>query len=319
MPKTAWIFVGISFTLVLLSILGFSYWQQNQQLQELKATFEQNEAQHQRLTNDLAGSKARIDRLLEEKDSVLQAQKGLEQDMRKMLESKDITISQGQGKLLVEILDRVLFDSGQAVLKTEGEQVLQKIAQILAQYPNRQVQIIGHTDNVPIRNRYASNWELSTARATAAVRFLCDSGGVDPRRLGAVGYGEFRPIADNSTEDGRAHNRRIAVVVLSEELAGSDAILAEKMREATNQPKSTITGTLPAGTNQVETPALMVSNSITGNIETNLSNLAAAPNSGTTKSAVAPMANSVTNDPAMRADGPPTTNQAVIHDDPDEP
>ncbi len=319
MPKTAWIFVGISFTLVLLSILGFSYWQQNQQLQELKATFEQNEAQYQRLTNDLAGSKARIDRLLEEKDSVLQAQKGLEQDMRKMLESKDITISQGQGKLLVEILDRVLFDSGQAVLKTEGEQVLQKIAQILAQYPNRQVQIIGHTDNVPIRNRYASNWELSTARATAAVRFLCDSGGVDPRRLGAVGYGEFRPIADNSTEDGRAHNRRIAVVVLSEELAGSDAILVEKMREATNQPKSTITGTLPAGTNQVETPALMVSNSITGNIETNLSNLAAATNSGTTKSAVAPMANSVTNDPAMRADGPPTTNQAVIHDDPDEP
>lgn len=318
MPKTAWIFVGISFALVLLSILGFSYWQQNQQLQELKTSFEQNEAQYQKLTNDLAASKARIDRLLEEKDSVLQAQKGLEQDMRKMLESKDITVSQGQGKLLVEILDRVMFDSGQAILKTEGEQVLQKIAQILAQYPNRQVQIIGHTDNVPIRNRYASNWELSTARATAAVRFLCDSGGVDPRRLGAVGYGEFRPIADNSTEDGRAHNRRIAVVILSEELAGSDAILAEKMREATNQPKSTITGTLPAGTNQVESRALIVSNSITGHIATNVSNLAAAPNSGTNMSAVAPMANRVTNNPAMRTEAPPSTNEAVL-DDPDEP
>ncbi len=318
MPKTAWIFVGISFALVLLSILGFSYWQQNQQLQELKTSFEQNEAQYQKLTNDLAASKARIDRLLEEKDSVLQAQKGLEQDMRKMLESKDITVSKGQGKLLVEILDRVMFDSGQAILKTEGEQVLQKIAQILAQYPNRQVQIIGHTDNVPIRNRYASNWELSTARATAAVRFLCESGGVDPRRLGAVGYGEFRPIADNSTEDGRAHNRRIAVVILSEELAGSDAILAEKMREATNQPQSTITGTIPAGTNQVESRALMVSNSIMGHLATNGLNLAAATNFGTNQSAVAPMVNRVTNDPAMRTEAPPSTKEAVL-EDPEEP
>ena len=72
------------------------------------------------------------------------------------------------------------------------------------------------------RSRFPSNWELSTARATAAVRFLTENAGVDPRRLGAVGYGEFRPVADNATPEGRARNRRIAITILSEEMAGAD-------------------------------------------------------------------------------------------------
>ena len=97
---------------------------------------------------------------------------------------------------------------------------------MLAQYPKRQIHVIGHTDNVPIRagsrGRYASNWELSTARATAAVRFLQEKAAVDPHRLGAVGYGEFHPIADNTTAEGRAKNRRIALVVLPEELGAAD-------------------------------------------------------------------------------------------------
>ena len=115
---------------------------------------------------------------------------------------------------------------GEAELKPEGEKVIQKIATVLAQYPDRQIHVIGHTDNVPIRvgprTKFASNWELSTARAIAAVRFLCEKAGGDPRRLGAVGYGEFHPIADNSTTEGRAKNRRIALVVLPEELSGAE-------------------------------------------------------------------------------------------------
>jgi chemotaxis protein MotB len=150
--------------------------------------------------------------------------------MRAALESKDVTISQLQGKLTVNILDRVLFDSGEAELKSGGEEVLRKVAAVLAQHPNVKLHVIGHTDNVPIRagarNRFASNWELSTARATAAVRFLSEKAGVDPRRLGAVGYGEFRPVADNATAEGRARNRRIAITILSEELAGADIVPA---------------------------------------------------------------------------------------------
>jgi chemotaxis protein MotB len=114
----------------------------------------------------------------------------------------------------------------------------------LNQYPQRQIHVIGHTDNVPIRAgpkaRFATNWELSTARAIAAVRYLCEKAGADARRLGAVGYGEFHPVADNSTAEGRARNRRIALVVLPEELAGADGTIA-------SPPKA-------SGTNRINKP-----------------------------------------------------------------
>jgi chemotaxis protein MotB len=126
-----------------------------------------------------------------------------------------------------------MFESGEAVLKPDGEAVLLKVAGVLKQHPTLMVHVVGHTDNVPIRasarSRFASNWELSTARALAAVRFLSESGGVDPRRLGAVGYGEYHPIADNTTEKGRAKNRRIAITVVSDEVVGADAALAPVM------------------------------------------------------------------------------------------
>jgi chemotaxis protein MotB len=144
--------------------------------------------------------------------------------MRSDLESKDVTISKLQGKLTVNILDRVMFDSGEAILQPDGEAVLQKIAGILAGHPELKIHVIGHTDNVPIHtSRFASNWELSTARALAAVHFLTEKAGVDPRRVGVVGYGEYRPLADNSTAEGRARNRRIAITILPDELAAADA------------------------------------------------------------------------------------------------
>ena len=105
---------------------------------------------------------------------------------------------------------------------------MQKIAGLLASHSELKIHVIGHTDNVPIRpsahNRFTSNWELSAARALAAVHYLVDKAGVDPRRLGAVGYGEFRPIADNATPEGRAKNRRIAITILADELAGVDTL-----------------------------------------------------------------------------------------------
>ncbi len=161
--------------------------------------------------------------LEKEKEEVGQRAKGLEDEMRSDLESKDVTISKLQGKLTVNILDRVMFDSGEAILKPDGEAVLRKIAAILAGHPELKIHVIGHTDNVPIRTRFASNWELSTARALAAVHFLTERAGVDPHRVGAVGYGEYRPLADNSTPEGRAKNRRIAITILPDELAGADA------------------------------------------------------------------------------------------------
>jgi chemotaxis protein MotB len=176
---------------------------------------------------------AQLDALRKEKEAAVAGHGQFEKEMRAALESKDVTISQLQGKLTVNILDRVMFESGEAVLKPDGEAVLLKAAEVLKMHPTLMVHVVGHTDNVPIRTgareRFASNWELSTARALAAVRFLSEKGGMDPRRLGAVGYGEYHPIADNSTEKGRAKNRRIAITVVSDEIVGSDAALAPSL------------------------------------------------------------------------------------------
>ena len=223
--------------ILIIIVLALCLWSQSQQhekdLAALRAKLAQTAADLgaaqndgtslQQQVNTLQGE---VDDLQKQTNQVVQSAKGLEDEMRNDLQSKDVTISKLQGKLTVNILDRILFDSGEAVLKPDGEAVLLKIAAILAQHPELKIHVVGHTDNVPIRpearSRFASNWELSTARALAAVRFLTERAGVDPRRVGAVGYGEFRPIADNSTPEGRARNRRIAIVILPDEFVGAD-------------------------------------------------------------------------------------------------
>jgi chemotaxis protein MotB len=234
MPKEAWTIAGVLTIALLLGLLGYASWEKKREVEQVRAELAgtqaavaKGEAEVSQLKEQLAAAQARMTNLQKENESVVQSHQSLEDEMRAALESKDVTISQLQGKLTVNILDRILFDSGEADLKPDGAAVLRKVAAILAQHPNLKVHVIGHTDNVPIkpsaRNRFPTNWELSTARANAAVRFLCEKAGVDPRRLGAVGYGEFRPVADNSTAEGRAKNRRIAITILSDEVAGSDA------------------------------------------------------------------------------------------------
>jgi len=197
----------------------------------------------------IAALKLQVADLEQDKETAAQMAKGLENEMRANLESKDVTISKLQGKLTVDILDRVMFDSGEAVLKPDGQAVLQKIAAILAKHGELKIHVIGHTDNVPIRpaahSRFASNWELSTARALAAVHFLTEQAGLDPRRVGAVGYGEYRPIADNATAEGRARNRRIAVTILPDELAGADTAPAAVPTPPTNAPPITPAPDMP--------------------------------------------------------------------------
>ncbi len=233
MPKETWIIASVLTVLLLVGLLGYSSYDKKRRLDQAQGTLAEaraaaakSEAEAAALSQKLTESQTRIAELQKEKEAVVQSHRSLEDEMRAALETKDVTISQLQGKLTVNILDRVRFDSGEADLKPGGEAVLRKVAAVLAQHPSLKVHVIGHTDNVPIRasarSRFASNWELSTARATAAVRFLTEKAGVDPRRLGAVGYGEFRPVADNSTAEGRARNRRIAITILSEELAGAD-------------------------------------------------------------------------------------------------
>ena len=228
MVKQAMIFASVLSAALVLGILGYSAYQQRQQFAKVKSELaglrtsaDEAAAQAARLRDELTNSQGRIEALIKEKEQVTKTQKQMEDQMRSALQSKDVTISELQGRLTVNILDRVLFDSGEAELKPEGEKVLAQVAGVLNQNTNRQIYVIGHTDNVPIRasqfSRYNSNWELSTARATSAVRYLVEKADVHPSRMAAVGYGEYHPIADNTASEGRAKNRRIAIVVMPEQ------------------------------------------------------------------------------------------------------
>jgi len=116
--------------------------------------------------------------------------------------------------LVISIQETLLFASGSAALTPRAKEILEKVSTVLATVPNY-IRVEGHTDNLPINtDRFPSNWELSVLRATNVVHVLIEDGGLDPERLSATGYGEFRPIADNKTEAGRARNRRVDLIVL---------------------------------------------------------------------------------------------------------
>ncbi len=118
--------------------------------------------------------------------------------------------------LVITLSNAILFDSGSAIIKEKYENAMIGIAAIVNTIDNY-IRIEGHTDNVPMNSDiYPSNWELSSARAISVVRLFIYQTGALPDKFLAVGYGEYRPIADNSTEEGRAKNRRIDIIVLSE-------------------------------------------------------------------------------------------------------
>lgn len=131
----------------------------------------------------------------------------------------DLSFREEERGLIVSIMSEgVLFDLGSADLRPEGRTVLDQLAAVLKAVPN-QIVVEGHTDNVPISTaRFASNWELSTQRATTVLRYLVEVRGVPRDRIAAAGYGEQRPVADNATPQGRARNRRVDIAVLAEAL-----------------------------------------------------------------------------------------------------
>ena len=134
--------------------------------------------------------------------------------LRDAIGAGTLAVEVRKGKMLVKLGDAILFEPGQAMLKPDGQRALRQVALALKEIPERDFLVAGHTDNRPIKNSpYASNWDLSTARAVTVVRFL-QSEGLDPRHLAAAGYSEFDAVADNDSEIGRASNRRIEVVVM---------------------------------------------------------------------------------------------------------
>jgi len=155
-----------------------------------------------------------------ETKSELQKMEELKAELDAKLESENlalaVTTSIDKRGLVISFNNAIIFEPGSAEIKKENEDSLLEIAKMF-QIMDNYIRIEGHTDNVPMNsNIYRSNWDLSAARAANVVRLFTSKTNLSPEKLIAVGYGEYRPIEDNSTDEGRAKNRRIDIIVLSE-------------------------------------------------------------------------------------------------------
>jgi chemotaxis protein MotB len=168
------------------------------------------------LARALEENKARLEELRKAQEAAQKRAdlfKNLLARFKKMIDAGDIKIVVRDGRMVLQLRNDVLFDSGRVDIKGDGKKALKEVAKVLASLDERAFQVAGHTDNVPIAtSRFPSNWELSTARAVEVVKFLI-AAGVPATRLSGAGYGEFDPVAKNDAPEGRARNRRIEIVL----------------------------------------------------------------------------------------------------------
>ena len=190
----------------------------------------QSRYEYQKIINmQLAGKIEKLELEMKKKQSVIKLQKeiiSLLDDTKKTIETslkdqiaqQEIEVVNMEDKLKVIFIDKILFNSGRSNINNSGEKLLLRLAGFLRDNKKQNIIIEGHTDNVPLKarlkNRFASNWELSTARAAAIASFLQEKGGLDPKRLSARGYSCYRPVAKNDTKKGRRQNRRIEIVLV---------------------------------------------------------------------------------------------------------
>ena len=156
----------------------------------------------------------------EQVQKVSSTYESLLEKMKTEISMGQVTISELKGKLTVNMVDSILFDSGKAEVKKGGLEILGKVVSILKDVNDKSIRIEGHTDDVQISRalaqRYPTNWELSAARAINVARHLQDQG-IDPGQLSAVAYGEWKPVATNDTAEGKAKNRRIEIILVPKE------------------------------------------------------------------------------------------------------
>jgi chemotaxis protein MotB len=166
--------------------------------------------------------RARLLSVLEQKSAELQAVSKAQEELERKLQSEikkgEVLVSAINGQLTVDVSDKILFESGEAVLNDRGRQVLQSVGETLIKLDDKILQVGGHTDSMPISGKltetFPSNWELSATRATNVVRFLQDEVKIPGERLMAAGFSQYRPASSNATPAGRHKNRRIEIALL---------------------------------------------------------------------------------------------------------
>ena len=202
--------------------LGASEAAKEEELASLKADLADRTKENEFLGREVERLRLKAGELSSAKEqevaNVKKTYENLVQELKKEIAQGDIKITQAVDRLSVNMVEKILFDSGKAEIKKDGLKVIQRVGDILKKVTDRQIRVEGHTDNMQIgprlRDKYPTNWELSTARATNVVRYLEDKVGIDPKLLSAAGLADNKPVASNDTPEGRAQNRRIEIVLL---------------------------------------------------------------------------------------------------------
>lgn len=223
---------------------SFEYLPRDKEARELKASLNKAQELEQELKSKLERSKRRMSdgnaelsalkaecskvegalkQTEQEKQQIEAELMRVQQELSHMLEPEiqlgNVRIHRRGQQLVVDLADAILFETGQAEVNDRGKKVLMDLARTLAKSRAYDIQVAGHTDNQRVvspetRERFPTNWELSTARATNVVRFLQDRGKIPGKRLVAAGFAQFRPTASNASDAGRSQNRRIEVLLL---------------------------------------------------------------------------------------------------------
>jgi chemotaxis protein MotB len=196
--------------------------QLEEELQQLEARLRHVERLKEELEQVRAAREAQEAKLAKVRREVRTVGKEIDRITKALEEKfgKSLVVTQHQDRLVLTMLGQVLFESGKAQLTPLGLDIMKQVGEVLATLPNKNIQVEGHTDNNPIYGRlqqqYPTNWELSTARATTVLRFLIEQTGMNPKDFSATGYADTRPAVANDSEEGRAQNRRVEIVLYPE-------------------------------------------------------------------------------------------------------
>jgi chemotaxis protein MotB len=179
--------------------------------------------------------------ILKERRQLAQVSEEFEEELQPFIEEKLVEVKKNDFWIELEMNSELLFLSGESALSKRAIPVLKKVAEVIHSLPNA-INVEGHTDDKPIENiKFRSNWDLSSARATSVVHEFVKEG-IVPARLSAIGYGEFHPIGDNKTEEGRFKNRRVALVLMSQAFSRYGANDEERAKLLNLVPSTVVSG-----------------------------------------------------------------------------
>lgn len=232
---------GWKLRVVMLGMLGMAFATSGcARLKELENINRQQAATIVSLNNEIARLSDELDMLSRSQGDLARAKTELEKRLKDSIAQGDLGVAMSRRGLVVTVLDRVLFDSGKAQIKTTAEDTLQKVASVLReQAAENLIFVEGHTDSDPIRHSgWRSNWELSTARATEVVHYFIDQASLDPGQFVASGYAEYQPVAENDNTSGKSRNRRVEIVISPQKAAAP--LAGQKIDSGiASQPQST--------------------------------------------------------------------------------